>query len=127
MNQKKSHRLIIVYSVAMLSILIGLFMYLVSVLDQVSTVTPIQNTEYIYIVEDSTIPPAENTDAIEEIGWIVKEHMGKIGIFKKDGTLLQILDTYVKTLPKADQALLGEGLEIETQADLNAIIEDYSD
>lgn len=127
MNQKKSHRLILLYAVAMLCILISLFAYLLLVLDQVSTLTPAQKTEYVYVSEDTQNSPVDISDPSEESGWIVKEHMGKIGIFTKNGTLLQILDTYVKTLPKADQILLGEGLEIETQADLNAIIQDYSD
>lgn len=127
MNQKKVPHFIIFYTLAMLAILLGMFFYLISVLHQVSTAVPPPKTETIYVSEEIETPPVEIPNTPAKHGWIVKEHMGKIGIFSKDGTLLQILDTYVKTLPKADQSLLGEGLEIATEAELNAIIEDYSD
>ena len=49
------------------------------------------------------------------------------GIFKKDGTLLYVLDTYIKTLPEADRVLLGEGIPIETKSQLYSLIEDYTE
>ena len=127
MNQRKTRFWIIVYALTMVSVLICLFCYLLSVLNKISTLPPTKETEYVYISDDSEQIPTEEPKPITESGWIVKEHMGKIGIFQKDGTLLQVLDTYVKTLPEADQTLLGEGFEILTQSELNAIIEDYSD
>lgn len=127
MNQRKTRFWIIVYALTMVSVLICLFCYLLSVLNKISTIPPAKETEYVYISDDSEQISTEEPKPITESGWIVKEHMGKIGIFQKDGTLLQVLDTYVKTLPEADQTLLGEGFEIFTQSELNAIIEDYSD
>ena len=127
MNSKKSHFFIMMYAFGMLAILLALSLYLLSLLHRVSTLPVSEKTEYIYVSEDPPALPEQPSELSEESGWIVKEHMGKIGIFESDGTLVQIIDTYVKTLPNADQELLGEGLKIVTQAELNAIIEDYSD
>ena len=36
---------------------------------------------------------------------IFREHNGRIGIFEEDGTLVEILDVYVKTLPETDRRM----------------------
>ena len=127
MNKKHSSLLIVVYAITMLTILLCSVFYLLSILKRISTMPPSEKIEYVYISQEPTTPPVEIPDENTDSGWIVKEHNGKIGIFKKNGTLIQTIDTYVKTLPKADQALLGEGFEIQTQSELNSVIEDYSD
>ena len=92
---------------------------------EVQTVT---NTEEVYVY----LPPAEqeseptSPDSEEAPGYLVKEYRGQIGIFSSDGTLLEILDTYIKTLPEADRTLLGEGIWVESRKALNSLIEDYS-
>ena len=92
---------------------------------EVQTVT---NTEEVYVY----LPQEENESELplpetpETSGYLVKEYRGQIGIFSSDGTLLEILDTYIKTLPEADRALLGEGISVKTKAEMYAIIEDYS-
>ena len=89
---------------------------------------PKSETEEIYVYlpqeddeSESITPPQSETER-----YVVKEYHGQIGIFSSDGTLLEVLDTYVKTLPEADRALLGEGIWVETREALNALIEDYS-
>ena len=52
--------------------------------------------------------------------------MGRIGIFSSDGTLIEMIDVYVKTLPIADRSLLEEGFEVVGKQRLYSIIEDYS-
>ncbi len=93
-----------------------------------STLPDIQ-TEYIYVYvpkEENDEPPSLKPDA-ESTGWTLKEHQGRIGIFDTTGTLIQVIDTYVKTLPKADQSMLGEGIYADTEQELRSLIEDYSD
>ena len=82
-----------------------------------------KETELVYVyVESETI---ESDTDIKK--WLVKEYEGKIGIFDNDGKLLQIIDTYIKTLPMEDRSLLREGIEICDEASLYSIIEAYSD
>jgi diguanylate cyclase (GGDEF)-like protein len=57
---------------------------------------------------------------------IAKEYENKIGIFDTSGRLLRSIDIYTKTLPKADRALLREGIELRSEAELISLIEDYS-
>ncbi|MBQ2999870.1 MAG: hypothetical protein IJD64_05350, partial [Clostridia bacterium] len=67
---------------------------------------PKSETEEIYVYlpqeddeSESITPPQSETER-----YVVKEYHGQIGIFSSDGTLLEVLDTYVKTLPEADRA-----------------------
>ena len=83
-------------------------------------------TEYVYVKNDvqsdSETLADEKTDDI----FIIREYMEKIGIFRTDGTLVDVIETYVKTLPEADIRLLREGFEVVGQRALNSIIDDYS-
>lgn len=79
--------------------------------------------EYVYVHPQET-----STDiTTEEEVYTVKEYNGQIGIFSSDGSLVQTLDTNVKTLPEADKRLLQEGFEIIGRSQLNSIIEDYTE
>ena len=128
MNEKKTYALLSLYAMAMLFIVCCSILYLLYVMKTVSTLTIPPSPEFIYIEKAPTVLPSDTVPSESQTeGWIVKEYEGRIGIFQKNGTLIHVVDTYVKTLPKADQALLGEGFEIQTKAELNAIIEDYSD
>ena len=83
-------------------------------------------TEYVYIYVNNTEAIAQTESSVSE-GWLVRAYENRIGIFRQDGTLIRVLDTYIKTLPEADQKLLEEGISIESQAALNGLIEDYTD
>ena len=88
-------------------------------------VETVLKTEDVYIfvgIEDA--PKA--TDATRSILFIAKEYDEKIGIFNAEGKLLQTVDIYTKTLPKTDRALLREGIELKSEEELLALIEDYS-
>lgn len=79
--------------------------------------------QYIYVREDAV---TEEIYYDEKEIFIVREHMGRIGIFSSDGTLIEMIDVYVKTLPIADRSLLEEGFEVVGKQRLYSIIEDYS-
>ncbi len=84
------------------------------------------STEYIYINKNEPVStlPIEDTKT-QEI-YLIKEYMGRIGIFDTTGALVDVIEVYTKTLPEADRRLLGEGFEVIGKTQLNAIIEDYS-
>lgn len=82
-------------------------------------------TEYIYIRADSAQDSGDST-AAEETVYTVREYRGQIGIFLSDGTLMDVLDVNIKSLPEADRRLLGEGIEVLGKKRLNSLIEDYT-
>ena len=84
---------------------------------------------YVYMPQESTEEDPKESEPLPEEpseGYLVKEYQGKIGIFSTDGLLLEIIDTYVKTLPKSDQNLLKEGIYLEDERELLELIQDYS-
>ena len=82
-----------------------------------------KETELVYVYVEIT----ETQSETEEEKWLVKEYEERIGVFDGKGQLLQIIDTYTKTLPMEDRSLLREGIEVNNEADLYSIIEAYSD
>ncbi len=87
-------------------------------------------TEKIFVWASPTKNTAASvTESVtpEEKVWIILEYEGRIGIFSEDGTLLDVIDIYTKTLPETDKNLLREGIRITSEQALRAIIEDYSD
>ena len=87
------------------------------------------STEKIYVwgAPQNIIPQTEpNSETEEERIWLIREYEGRIGIFDEDGTLLDMIDIYVKTLPETDKRLLKDGIRITSEQALRAIIEDYS-
>ena len=88
-------------------------------------VETVVKTEEIYVFvdadNDTTQPPVPG-----EVLFIAKEYEEKIGIFDTSGHLIKTIDIYTKTLPKTDIALLREGIELRSEDELTALIEDYS-
>ena len=84
------------------------------------------STEYIYVAPDPRRPQSSVTDAGSEEIYTIREHNGKIGIFYSNGTLKEVLEVYIKSLPEADRHLLREGFEVIGEKQLNGIIEDYT-
>ena len=119
--------LLLAYSLAMLPIMTCTIFLLSKRLGRAAVQTPSTEAiteKYIYIYRDSE---ETERDEIAEDAWIVKEHEKRIGVFSAEGELLKLLDVYTNTLPMADQRLLREGIVVTTQADLYALIEDYSE
>ena len=122
-----------VYAVLLLTILIvSVTVLSVSLLrSRNNTAETIVDYTYVYVTPDSTATEEATSATVptpaDEEGWIMKAYSDRIGIFKKDGTLLYVLDTYIKNLPEADRVLLGEGIPIETKSQLYSLIEDYTE
>ena len=84
-------------------------------------------TEHIYVWvggDMSTSDIAQTT--VDEYIRILKEYEGKIGIFNEAGSLVDMIDVYVKTLPETDRRLLKEGIILFSEDELRSLIEDYS-
>lgn len=60
--------------------------------------------------------------------YTVREYNGKIAVFVQDHTTpLDILpDPYVRDLPQADQAMLKKGIALQSEAELQSLLEDLS-
>lgn len=87
------------------------------------TSTNSNNNTYI----DNNIDDMRNYNIdIKDKGYLLKEHEGRIGVFKNGGDeVIQILDIYVFSLPDADQIDLVDGIIINSNEELTKIIEDY--
>lgn len=79
---------------------------------------------YVFLQSGSSGP---ETDPAEIGGFWVRAYAGRIGIFSEEGELRFVIDTYIKSLPKADRDLLGEGVYVANRSDLSDLIEAYSD
>lgn len=128
MKRKTILRLTAVYACILLSILLISVSFLLRKLNQVSSPVPSETAYiYVYVSEPNDTWESIGESDTEAVGWMVREHNGKIGIFTLDGTLIKELDTYIKTLPEADRRLLGEGICVRSKAELNSLIEDYTE
>lgn len=88
-------------------------------------------TEIVYIpvfseTDTETATETESETQTSETEYTVKSYEGKIGIFTDNGTLIRVIDVYIKTLPKADRTLLEKGFVVLGETELYAIIEDYT-
>ncbi len=121
-------RLMSVYAIFMLILVIAaLYMFRSSpdVYVSYEQTSPDVQTEYVYVKLENSETGASESVSEQETVYTVREYMDKIGIFLQDGTLVRVLDVYVKTLPEADERLLKEGIEIIGKKQLNEIIQDY--
>ena len=126
MKHKDLTGIFCIYAVVMLCLLFFSVFILLGALRETDD-QPTLQTEvvYVYLLEETETPTQEQTAPSQTV-WFVKEYNGKIGIFKEDGTLTEVLDTYVKTLPAADQSLLREGITVRSREALRSLIEDYT-
>ena len=88
--------------------------------------SPAVEYQYVYVT-DSADSDSGSQGTTEASCWILREFEGQIGVFEPDGTLIQIIETYVKTLPKADRSMLEEGIYARSKQELRDLIEAYSD
>lgn len=118
-----------IYALILLSILLLSVSVLTLALRRSRSAEERVESTYVYVKQEddqTEVPITETEPPLEEGGWIMQTYSNRIGIFKQDGTLLHVLDIYVKTLPEADRRLLGEGIPVQTRAELYALIEDYT-
>lgn len=59
--------------------------------------------------------------------YIMRSYQGKVAVFEPGKSEpRQVLDVYVETLPKEEQDKLAAGIAIETQAQLESMIDNYT-
>ncbi|MGN0539696.1 MAG: hypothetical protein ACI4KI_07580 [Candidatus Fimenecus sp.] len=59
--------------------------------------------------------------------YTVADYQGKIAVFKnREKTPFEIYDSYVSSLPEEDRELLKNGIQTESESELQKIIEDYT-
>lgn len=83
-------------------------------------------TEYVYVYSGGEDTREVVIGSRDDEVYIIRQYMEMIGIFKEDGSLVEVIEVYVKTLPEADRRLLGEGFEVIGDSKLNSVIEDYT-
>ena len=134
MKNNKPIILMLLYAIALLLILIVCVFVLIGKEKEIEVVTETvteTKTEYIYIeVPKETVDiyapsDEEVTENVEE--YFIKEYEGRIGVFEPDGTLVEMIDVYTKTLPEADKQLLKEGFTVIGKRSLASLKEDYSE
>lgn len=70
--------------------------------------------------------PSSQAVAEEDPGYLLGEYGGRVSVLSPATREPEmIFDIYVRTLPEADQALLQEGIRVETYEALTRLIEDY--
>lgn len=128
MKQGKIHFLMGTYSAILLALTLVAIAFLLSRLSP-STKTireTLIETEYIYVMQASDTTFTEEPSTSVSQRWIIREYEDKIGVFSDDGELIEVINTYTKTLPESDRRLLKEGILITSREALYSIIEDYS-
>ena len=76
------------------------------------------------------LPIAETSssqeESAEEYLYLVKQYDGNIGIFNAgESSPFKVIETDVSLLPSFDRIALEDGIEIYTEEELDAIIEDF--
>ena len=126
MKEKPLEIVVLVFGCAMLTILILAVGLRVDGI-QKNEKTILQKIEYQYVYVTENGDTDEDSAPSEQTSWLVKAYDGQIGVFQADGTLLQVIETNIKTLPKADRNLLEEGIHVQSAQELRSLIEAYTD
>ena len=116
-----------IYGIVMVCLLIASVLPPMLALRTVVLNYTLPTQQYIYVESPTDADHNQKAD-VEEISveWFVRAYEGRIGLFDTEGRLVDLIDTYVKALPEADQRLLGEGFAIQSKLEWMAIVEDYS-
>ena len=68
----------------------------------------------------------EQETTVQEEIFMLKEYNGIIGVFNESGTLTDIIEVEIKSLPRQDQTMLGTGIWAFSRQELAALIEDFT-
>lgn len=72
-------------------------------------------------------PAASASSSSSAVIYIIRSYQGKVAIFQPGKSEpSRVLDVYVETLPKEEQDKLKAGIEIETQEQLESMIDNYT-
>jgi len=135
-NESKSLIILCIYVIVMVGVLV-LSVYILnkpSENAQIDTdlnayVSKEEETKIIYvpIYSEITSENEETTTPPQRIKYFtVKSYGEKIGIFNEEEILVDVIEVYTKTLPKADRELLEKGIVVFSDVELRSIIEDYT-
>jgi len=71
--------------------------------------------------------PSYHSEEPEKLGYTLREHAGKIGVFKNGETLpISVLEVDIRTLPESERVALAHGIHVTSEEELSKRIEDYS-
>ncbi len=77
--------------------------------------------------DSQTEPPAQNVINPLKCLYVLGEKDGKLTIYESDGhTVVDMLDTYVYSLPFADREAINKGIEVYSVNELVSLIQDYT-
>ena len=128
MKEKRLLRGVCLYAISMLILFVFCVLFAskreVNFVDSQAETTSKNETVYVYV--EITSEEKETAEVIARNYYKVCAYEERIAVFSEDGTLLEVWDTYVKTLPKADQRLLEEGLILFSEEEFHAVKEDYT-
>ncbi len=135
-NESKSLIILCIYVIVMVGVLV-LSVYILNKPSenvQIDTdlnayVSKEEETKIIYvpIYSEITSENEETTTPPQRIKYFtVKSYGEKIGIFNEEEILVDVIEVYTKTLPKADRELLEKGIVVFSDVELRSIIEDYT-
>lgn len=71
----------------------------------------------------SAAPSVSAADIVQEPPYLVTERDGCVAVYR-NGSLMKTTDTLVSNLPKSDISRLKEGIRLQTEKELKAILED---
>ena len=68
----------------------------------------------------------ESSKDTTSISYIVKDFKGNVAVFEKNSENypFKVTKVFTKRLPKKDQLILENGIEVENQNELNSLLED---
>lgn len=105
---------------------ITLFIWKIRPTQVSKVIETVVQTEHIYVFLGAQQTDPAQTESFDKKQWTVREYGEKIGVFDEADELIDIIDVYTKTLPEADRLMLKEGIVIDSEKELNSLIEDYS-
>lgn len=105
---------------------ITLFIWKIRPTQVSKVIETVVQTEHIYVFLGPQQTDPAQTESFDKKQWTVREYGEKIGVFDEADELIDIIDVYTKTLPEADRLMLKEGIVIDSEKELNSLIEDYS-
>lgn len=79
------------------------------------------------LVTDSSGFSESETTAPNAAGYILKEYNGTLALFRENSEKpYRILDADLTTLTDYDKELLQNGIKVDTEKEVNALIEDFT-
>ncbi len=124
-NQKGFYITLAMFAVITMALSVSIFVMMFNINDTVEQLVESsgkldsQVSSLIQIKDEAVETQQEET-------FMLKEYNGIIGVFNESGTLMDILEVEIKSLPRQDQTMLGTGIWVFSRQELAALIEDFT-